>query len=352
MAYLYKLGDVYYIRFSIGGKRKAWSLWTEDEPTARRLARRLQRAYKAGKYNPMTTSAGKFLKREETVWRPSWESGKSPATSTMEDAQPETLEGQVEAFLRTRRHLKKNTYVHYRRVLGLFIARGGHVGSMFDGLALETKHGYKRTLKTFYRWLIKKGWASYNPMDDILLPRRAKRIDNYYTREEVNQVLKAIYEQAAPEKASWMAAMIIFCCYTGLRVSEVARLRWDQLQNNHIVFPAGETKSGRPEKTYMPPPAREALAALPPSYREGECVFGGHTSGYYSRHFARWRDQAGINRGTFHWLRHTCASWMIQDGFSLMDVRDHLRHASLQMTELYGHLSPSTYAERMEKWTR
>lgn len=48
---------------------------------------------------------------------------------------------------------------------------------------------------------------------------------------------------------------------------------------------------------------------------------------------------AKYGRATIHSLRHTFASWLIQNGADLGEVADALGHASLNMTRRYAHLS-------------
>ena len=50
----------------------------------------------------------------------------------------------------------------------------------------------------------------------------------------------------------------------------------------------------------------------------------------------------GLEDFTFHDLRHTAASYMVQDGLSLLEVAMHLGHKSTISTARYGHLSSKT----------
>lgn len=48
--------------------------------------------------------------------------------------------------------------------------------------------------------------------------------------------------------------------------------------------------------------------------------------------------RAGVDNFTIHDLRHTFASWMVQDGEDLTRVKEAMRHASIQTTMKYAHL--------------
>ena len=58
-------------------------------------------------------------------------------------------------------------------------------------------------------------------------------------------------------------------------------------------------------------------------------------------HFYRLLDRAGIRRRKPHQLRHSCASMMIADGKTILQVQGQLRHANPEITmRVYSHLYP------------
>ena len=58
-------------------------------------------------------------------------------------------------------------------------------------------------------------------------------------------------------------------------------------------------------------------------------------------------EAAGIPDATFHTTRHTAASWMVQAGRPLAEVRAILGHATMQTTLRYAHLQPRHLRDSM-----
>jgi len=68
------------------------------------------------------------------------------------------------------------------------------------------------------------------------------------------------------------------------------------------------------------------------------------------RVFYRVLDMAGLRRIRFHDLRHTFATLLLQQGESLVYVKDQLGHHSIQITvDTYGHLVPGGNRQAVDK---
>jgi integrase len=69
-------------------------------------------------------------------------------------------------------------------------------------------------------------------------------------------------------------------------------------------------------------------------------VFGTRRRDHLRSAWERAVDRVKLVDFHFHDLRHTFASWAVQRGASLQEVKDLLGHHSLAMTLRYGHLAP------------
>ncbi|NBB86924.1 MAG: tyrosine-type recombinase/integrase [Bacteroidetes bacterium] len=83
--------------------------------------------------------------------------------------------------------------------------------------------------------------------------------------------------------------------------------------------------------------------------------FTGYTGGrmndlYVSKQYRTYRRLAKLPEGlSFHSLRPTCASWLVQRGASLSIVQHILGHGDIQVTQKYTHLAPDVMKAAMEQ---
>lgn len=147
--------------------------------------------------------------------------------------------------------------------------------------------------------------------------------------------------------------LLVALAMTGGRWSEVARMTWDQIDVvGWAAIRLWGFKDQQERMVPLPPIASAVLRERWQQRRNSVYVFPGRDGDTHRagpcRAIARAMDRAGLNaphmvqrhgRATIHSLRHTFASWLLQNGMSLAEVQDLLGHASPEMTRRYAHLA-------------
>lgn len=137
-----------------------------------------------------------------------------------------------------------------------------------------------------------------------------------------------------------MQNLIAFLVDTGARLGEALKLQPEHVQGDSVLFLDTKSKVGKVKNRRVPLTGR-AVAA-------GQQITGANRLGTMfnksqaEKRFDRVRKAAGLADVTFHTLRHTCASRLIQRGAKLHEVREWLGHSSITVTERYAHLADSS----------
>lgn len=168
-----------------------------------------------------------------------------------------------------------------------------------------------------WSWLNEPVWRKIK-----LLPERNER-HIYLTREEVDRLAAACTKQGASD-------FIIFAAYTGLRRSEMLRISPSDVRGEALFLDA-RTKSSKPRHVPLHPRALEIALRLPLEITPAEL----------RNQWDEARNKCRMQHVRWHDLRHTFASWLVQQGTPLLIVKELLGHASIKMTERYAHLAPT-----------
>ena len=76
-----------------------------------------------------------------------------------------------------------------------------------------------------------------------------------------------------------------------------------------------------------------------------------YSKDYVSKKFKEACRKANIDKAIhFHSLRHSFASYLVQQGVSLPTIKDLLGHTSITTTEIYSHLDDSSLQEAIKKF--
>lgn len=188
-------------------------------------------------------------------------------------------------------------------------------------------------------------WDINNPCSGMSLREPEGRL-RWISRDEADAL---ICEAEKDKKSPHLADFVRLALNTGCRKSELLELSWDRvdLRGGLIYLEGQHTKSGKRRAVPLNEEARKAMlgrARFRAEFCPGSLWVFAHKDGervkYMQNGFQSACKRAGIEQLRVHDLRHTCASWMVQQGASLMEVRDVLGHSSIEMTERYAHQAP------------
>lgn len=178
-----------------------------------------------------------------------------------------------------------------------------------------------------------------NPARGVKAPKPAPGRVRYLQPTELRALLSV-----CPE---WLRVIVALAATTGMRRSEILRLRWldVDLINGRIMLP--QTKNGEGRIVYLNRMAQAAIRSLPTNTETNatDLIFRGLEGPQVSMHFSRLCRRLKIADFRFHDLRHTAASWLRMKGADIHTVALLLGHKDLRMAARYQHLSPAFLAE-------
>ncbi len=156
--------------------------------------------------------------------------------------------------------------------------------------------------------------------------------DRYLTAEEADRLIAAAAKHLQP--------IIRFLLFTGCRLSNCTRLDWSQIdmRSREIWFSQkSKLPGGKPHIVPMSEPCFVLLANLGPQPDGPVFTYKGRPVKSLRHSWATALKKAGIKNFRRHDLRHTAASWMVQNGVPLDVVQQILGHADIRTTQRYAH---------------
>jgi len=161
--------------------------------------------------------------------------------------------------------------------------------------------------------------------------------------EEEEKLLAACDHPELQYLAPHLKPVITVALYTGLRRSEIFRLRWTDIDfdNSVLTVQKSKTKAGQGREVSLNSALRDLLLALHVG-ATGEWVFPSPKNprehiGDVKNSFRRAVKISGILPVTFHQLRHSFCSRLSDAGVSIAVIQELAGHASVLMTRRYMH---------------
>lgn len=204
----------------------------------------------------------------------------------------------------------------------------------------STRGTVRAMVRAAWRWGLERGLVTRDPTVGLKAPKASATIPRYLSWDEYQAALAG----APPDVRDGLVLSV----RTGVRAGELLGLYWRDVHEDALVVERSldrvtgrmkVPKGRRPRRIPLHPDARAVLARRRQEATEARVL---------PMTYEQWKQacrtalkRAGVNGGP-HLLRHTCASWWVQQGGSLMALQRILGHSSIRMTLIYAHLAPDS----------
>jgi len=193
----------------------------------------------------------------------------------------------------------------------------------------QTINLYLNAIKFFYRDVLK-----IPQKINLKFAKRSKKLPIVLSREEIKNIIDAI--------KNLKHKLIISLAYgAGLRISEVVNLKLKDIDFNELTIHLKNTKGKKDRITIFPEKIKKELRVLVMSKNPDDYVFISERGGKLSERtlqkiFEKALKRAGIKKdATFHSLRHSFATHLLENGVDVRYVQELLGHQSIRTTQIY-----------------
>lgn len=203
-----------------------------------------------------------------------------------------------------------------------------------ENISVSTINQTISAFKVLFVYVLKRAW------DDIEIsrPRREFKLPVVLSKEEITNLLNKTLNLKHE-------AIFILTYSSGLRLSEVCNLKIKDIDSKRMQLRVENGKGKKDRYTVLSKKALEILREYFIKYRPVDYLFYGHDKkkairgGTARAAFNKNKKKAGIIKDvTFHTLRHSFATHLLEQNVNLKVIQKLLGHSSIRTTMTYTHL--------------
>ncbi len=212
-------------------------------------------------------------------------------------------------------------------------------------------------LRTFFRFAQSRRWCAADLVDTIDAPRiyKLEGLPQGPPWGDVQRLLEASSGDSPGDIRDY--AMLLLITIYGLRSGEVRQLRLDDIDWEQDVIRVHRSKQRKTQRYPLVPAVGEAilryLREVRPRCPRREVFltqvqpFRPLTGAGFGTKIRKRFVRLGLVPPCYgpHGLRHSCATHLLAEGFSLKEIADHLGHVSLAATQMYAKVDITALRE-------
>ncbi len=215
-----------------------------------------------------------------------------------------------------------------------------------EGLSAATVDYHAALIRRMGSIAVRWGYLDVNFAKGVQLYREYNGVENILTDDQLKALLQVLYTDSNRP----ICQLALFLLSTGSRLSAALTARWSNvdIEKKLWIIPASCAKSKRQNSIPLSDSALEVLKQVD-RIETDEYVFTNRKTGTrFKNTFKPWdriRTKAGVPFLRYHDLRHSFATYCVNNGRTLYEVSKLLNHADTRMSARYAHLSKSTLLE-------
>ena len=186
---------------------------------------------------------------------------------------------------------------------------------------------YYANFKTLLNNAVKKGIIQSNIASYVENPKPTPKRE-FLTINEIEKLSNSEYFLPDIQNA------FLFSCFTGLRISDIKKLRWDNINEGYL-----EIEQEKTDELLRLKLSETANNILNKQHQDSELVFDLPGEVAINRHLEKWLKENGITKKiTFHCARHTFATMCLTYDIDIYTVSKLLGHTDIKHTQIYAKL--------------
>jgi len=197
-------------------------------------------------------------------------------------------------------------------------------------------------LKHMFTKAVEWGKMSSNPIAMVKLYKENNNRIRFLEKEEMQRLICNC--------EGLLKAIVIVALNTGMRRGEIFNLKWADIDLRSNIINIYESKSGKKGEIPMNKLVIETLKGIR-KRKNSPYVFCRPTGKNYRdirKSFLTACKKSDILDFRFHDLRHSFCSHLVMSGVDLRTVKELMRHAKIETTMRYSHLSPNHKSDAVE----